>query len=552
VLFVQLVSLAVSQKTNIPVTRGIVAANAVIDTCLVAICLLVWRRRVPSRYAHVAAMAIWWAPVAASLCSYFVTQNTRLFELMLLETMSGVVMLSSAWLVGSYVWFDLLWLAVARTSEDLLFHTLSLLVVQIFVVVLQRLKIGTMLESERHRLAAVRQLEELQRSEHARAEMAEHLVHSQRLDAIGTLAAGLAHDMNNVLAAIMGLAYELAETTAQPATRDDLNTIVREAERGAELTRALLAFSRRGQYRRQILTIGEIVHDVVALLGRTLPKSIEIETKLDAPETCVEGDPTQFSQALVNLGINASDAMHGKGRLCLHGDVVELGAEPAAALQLAPGRYARVVVIDTGSGIDEATRARMFEPFFTTKALGKGTGLGLALVWGVVTKARGTVTVDSELGRGSTFSIYLPVAAGAPTPRVSQASMSRLPARGTVLVVDDEPAVRETTTRMVKRLGLAAIAASGGEECLQVMAQHEGEIAVVLLDMGMPGMSGAEVFEEIRARSNARIVIATGYAFEEQVQALVKRGARLLEKPFKQEALEREMNLAFGRTNDSA
>ncbi len=351
--------------------------------------------------------------------------------------------------------------------------------------------------------------------------------------------------MNNVLAAIMGLAGHRAADVDDRAAADDLAQIVREAERGAELTRGLLTFSRRGQYRKEVLPIGAILDDVVAILGRTLPKAIEIEKQVRHADACVEGDPTQFQQALLNLGINAADAMNGKGHLMMRAETVEMSEPIAGLLRLPPGNYARLTVVDTGSGMDEKTRARVFEPFFTTKPMGKGTGLGLALVWGVAAKALGTVTVDSELNKGTTFSIYLPLTAQR-SQRVPTANPApRIKKCGTVLVVDDEPAVRRATTRMLERLGLRTLAAADGEQALALYDQHADEIGLVVLDMGMPGMTGSDVFRELRARSKVSVLIATGYAVEEEVQSLVSDGARILEKPFKLDALSLEVERAL-------
>jgi CheY-like chemotaxis protein len=331
--------------------------------------------------------------------------------------------------------------------------------------------------------------------------------------------------------------------------RADASDILREAERGAELTRGLLSFSRRGHYRREVLRVGALVDEVAALLGRTLPKTVMIEKQIGEADACVEGDPTQFSQALVNLGINASDAMTGHGRLVIDSDVIAI--EAGSALSLVPGCYVRLRVTDTGSGMDAATRARVFEPFFTTKAMGKGTGLGLALVWGVVKKARGTVTVDSELGHGSTFALYLPLSASQPVAVAAPTASGRFQ-RGTVLVIDDEPAVRATTAKMLERLGLRTLAADGGVAGLEQYDAHAAEIGLVVLDMGMPGMNGAEVFRALRERGNVPILIATGYAVEEELQQLVATGARLLEKPYKLAALESEVERALGIARSAA
>jgi two-component system cell cycle sensor histidine kinase/response regulator CckA len=550
VLLAQVVGLALSESAGIPLTKAVIYANVVIDVVVATLGLLLWLRRVPLRDANLVAAILWSGPVLSTLFSLAATQSSHLFALILLEIATGVVMLSSSWLIVLFVIFDAAWLVIGISVDlkDFAFESTDVLVAQCFVILLHRMKLATVVQSEELRLAVVRQLEELRASEAARAELAEQLVHSQRLDAIGTLAAGLAHDMNNVLGAIMGLADELAHAARDTSQHTDLEQIVREAERGAELTRGLLAFSRRGQYRRQIVSVGEIIDDVAGLLGRTLPKAIELDKDVFDSTACIEGDPTQFSQAIMNLGLNAADAMNGKGVLRIVSETVDLEGAEATALQLAAGRYVRIEVIDTGTGMDEHTRSRLFEPFFTTKPLGKGTGLGLALVWGVVTKSRGTVAVASKLGHGSTFSIYLPICDGEPRPRISSSNLNpQTSTRGTVLIVDDEPSVREATARMLTRLGLKVIAAAGGEEGLRLFQTHSNEICLVLLDMAMPGMSGADVFAALRAHSKVRVIIVTGYALEDQVQDLAERGARVLEKPFRLDALEREIDAALGR-----
>jgi signal transduction histidine kinase/CheY-like chemotaxis protein len=538
IALVQVLALATSTDAGIPLTPSIIAINLAVIAIGIALSVLLFTRRVTSRWASAAAAFVFWSPVITSGLSFVETHQQHLFVLLLLEMCAGAVMLSWRWLLGSFVVFDLLFVPIALRLEpnEIVFAMLAMLSAQFFAFVFQRLMAHSLAESEQR-------FAELARSEQARAELGEQLVHAQRLDAVGTLAAGLAHDMNNVLAAIMGLADGLAETVEDPLARADASDILREAERGAELTRGLLSFSRRGHYRREVLRVGALVDEVAAMLGRTLPKTVTIEKQIAEGDACIEGDPTQFSQALVNLGINASDAMSGHGRLVIDSDVIAV--EAGSALSLVPGCYVRLRVTDNGSGMDAATRARVFEPFFTTKAMGKGTGLGLALVWGVVKKARGTVTVDSELGRGSTFAIYLPLSASQPVAVVAATASGRFQ-RGTVLVIDDEPAVRATTARMLERLGLRTLAADGGVSGLDLFDSHAAEIGLVVLDMGMPGMNGAEVFRALRTRGNVPILIATGYAVEEELQQLVATGARLLEKPYKLAALESEVERALG------
>ena len=543
------VAMLMSERTNIPLPVDVIRVNVAVLVAISVLSALLWLRRVPEKWGHAVGAMVWWAPIATSLVSYSVTHNPRLFILLLLEMFAGTVMVDAMWLAGSFLLVDVLWvpLAVHAGGDDAAFVVMTLVVSQVFALVIHRLVLHSLAQAEENRLEAERQLGETQRSEQARAELTDQLVHIQRLEAVGTLAAGLAHDMNNVLASIMGFAEGVLETSPDRQAQDDCREILHEAERGAELTRGLLTFSRRGQYRMHVLRIGEIIDEVAALLGRTLPKTVQIEKQLVDGDACIEGDPTQFSTMLVNLGINASDAMNGNGRLIVRAETVDLATDAAATLSISAGRYARIRVTDTGSGMDEATRARVFEPFFTTKPMGKGTGLGLALVWGVVAKARGTVNVESEPGKGSTFSIYLPLTDKQPQRAAESGSMNRLAQRGTVLVVDDEPLVRTTTIRMLERLGLRTLAADGGAEGLKLFDQHASEIALVVLDMGMPGMNGAEVFRLLRERSNVKVLIATGYAMEEDVQSLVSTGARVLEKPFKIAALEQEIERALPR-----
>ena len=370
------------------------------------------------------------------------------------------------------------------------------------------------------------------------ARLHDQLLHPQRVESAGTLAAGLAHDMNNVLAAIMGLAEVALDDRLDPRLRSDLEQIVSEAERGAGLTRSLLAFSRKGQYRKQVLEIDDTLRDALPLLAHTLPKTIELRCELGAGAVRVDGDPVQLVQVLVNFALNAADAMHGAGVLSLASAVVELEAEPAQLLELAPGRYVRLRVTDTGSGMDDATRRRIFEPFFTTKPVGKGTGLGLALVWGVVKGHLGAVDVESELGNGTSFSVYLPVTeAPLPAARGSTGLRRDLPADTTILVVDDEPVVRAGITRILERIGYTVLGAADGAEALRAFAAHQASIGLVVLDMGMPVMDGAECFRQLRRVSGVPVLIATGYALDEQLQAMIAHGAAVIEKPFSSASL---------------
>jgi CheY-like chemotaxis protein len=348
-----------------------------------------------------------------------------------------------------------------------------------------------------------------------------------------------------VLAAITSFAGLVRDELRDPRARGELEQIITEAERGASLTRGLLAFSRRGQYRRHVVSIDSVIRDVLPLLERTLPKTITVRDALDVADLRVDGDPVHLTQALLNFGLNAADAMNGTGTLVLAAVAVDLAA--SNPLSLAPGRYARISVTDTGVGMDAATRQRVFEPFFTTKPIGRGTGLGLSTVWGIARAHDGGVDVESEPGKGATFSLYLPVTRRPLTAPIPRAPSQPIAHSGTMLVVDDEPAVRKGTKRILEKMGFDVVAAPDGAEALRVFRERGGAFDLIVLDMGMPVMSGPECFAALRQQSRVPILIATGYAVDAEAQALVAAGAGLIEKPFRSEDLAREVTRMLRR-----
>lgn len=542
VLAGMVISLASSERVGVALTGAVIAFNAVSISVLVAMSVLLWRRRIAERWAHPALTLVWWLPVAGTLLSQYFSHSTLLAPVLLVEISCAAILLHTGWVIGTQLLISAIWfpLTIRDGGDAAASMLLTGALAQITAIVFHVLMRRSLVRAETLRLEAAEKLAEL-------ARMQDQLLHSQRMEAVGTLAAGIAHDMNNVLGAIMSFAGLVLES-AKPDQRADLEQIVAEAERGASLTRGLLAFSRRGQYRRQVLVLDDIVREVLPLLERTLPKSIEVRSLLTGGSACVEGDPVQLGQALVNFGLNAAHAMTGTGTLELAADVVEL-AEPAATeLSLPPGRYGRLRVTDTGCGMDEAVRRRVFEPFFTTKPMGKGTGLGLSTVWGVARAHNGAASVESELGKGSTFWLHLPLTTAArpraPSPLVIEVA-PELPRR-TVLVIDDEHAVLRGNRRILERMGLEVLTASDGAEGLQVFDAHADAIALVVLDMGMPVMGGAECFVKLRERSRVPVLIATGYAADEHVQALVAAGASLIEKPFQASDLTSRVRAMLG------
>jgi signal transduction histidine kinase/ActR/RegA family two-component response regulator len=368
----------------------------------------------------------------------------------------------------------------------------------------------------------------------ALAESESHLRRAQKMEAVGTLAGGLAHDFNNTLGAVLAAAALLRQDTPAGSEQAELlETIEASARRSAELTRQLLSLSRPDQFRFGAVKLGDVVQQVTGLCGHTFPRSIRLVTELrDAP--LVQGDPGQLEQALLNLCINARDAMPAGGTLTIETGVTALDARTAAALRLSrPGTYARLAVVDTGEGMDEEVQRRLFEPFFTTKPAGRGTGLGLTMVYGAVRAHRGAVRLTSAVGRGSRFELYLPLAE-APALAAAPAKIDVKP-RGTetILVVDDEEAMRRVVGKALGRLGYRVLEAANGVEALRVLEQGQ-QVSGVLLDMMMPEMSGPEAFPQIRRLvPGLPVVVMTGFTEEGVIERMLDLGAdAVLTKPF--------------------
>jgi signal transduction histidine kinase/CheY-like chemotaxis protein len=380
--------------------------------------------------------------------------------------------------------------------------------------------------------AVQRELIERKRAEAEREHLREQLLEAQKLEAIGTLAGGVAHDMNNVLAAILGLADEVGRDVTGRA-RASVDEIVQAARRGTDLTRNLLGFSRRGQYRRERLDLASVVDSVAVLLSRTLPGGIELAATNTAT-AAVDGDRAQLSQALVNLCLNSIDAMNGAGQLRVQVADAIVAGEQARALCLADGRYVSLTVSDTGCGMDRETRSRMFEPFFTTKEQGRGTGLGLAMVYGTVAHHGGAIDVNTESGCGTAITIYLPAVERIAAPPPVAAAAPHVGA-GVVLLVDDEEMLRAVTRRSLERVGYEVIDARNGAEGVERFRERQAEICLVVLDMAMPVMGGAECFRQLRAIDpHVRVLLASGYALEEDARDCLAAGALgFLEKPFR-------------------
>jgi CheY-like chemotaxis protein len=362
------------------------------------------------------------------------------------------------------------------------------------------------------------------------------------MEAVGTLAGGIAHDFNNLLTVIQGYGQLLAERLKDNAElAAEVKQIEDAAQRAAALTRQLLAFSRRQVLKPKVLDLNSVVTGMDRMLRRVIGEDIELVTKTAADLGQVQADPGQVEQVIMNLAVNARDAMPEGGKLIFETRNVELDdAYAREHMGARPGQYAMLAVTDTGVGMDAQTQAHIFEPFFTTKELGRGTGLGLSTVYGIVKQSGGYITVYSEPGRGSTFKIYLPRALQ-PAAAASAAARVEQKARGTetILLLEDDHGLRELAVRVLRTSGYTVLEAANGEQAERVCREHAGEIHLLLTDVVMPGQSGPEVARRLSPlRPAMKVLYISGYAPNAIVeQGTLGPGAAFLHKPFTPSAL---------------
>ncbi len=381
-----------------------------------------------------------------------------------------------------------------------------------------------------------------------RAKAEKELRQVQRLDAIGRLAGGIAHDFNNLLGVILGQSEILLDRFREEATFHSLEMIKESAQRGATLTRQLLAFSRRQVLEPRVLNLNVILGDVEKLLRRVIGEDIELKFQTDAKLGSVEADPGQLEQVIVNLAINARDAMPSGGKLTITTANVKLDESYVdRRVVVRPGSYVQLGVTDTGCGMDEQTQSRIFEPFFTTKEVGKGTGLGLATVYGIVKQSGGYIWVYSEPGHGSAFRISLPmVEALAEGPARVQPREEPLRGSGTILIVEDDASLREVTCEFLKSSGYTVLETGSPDEALCTVEHHEGPIDLLLTDMIMPKMNGRELAARLSAaRPGMKILYVSGYAdgiVRDDAQRALEPGLAFLQKPYTRYALTRKVH----------
>jgi len=374
--------------------------------------------------------------------------------------------------------------------------------------------------------------------ERERRRLEEQLLQSQKMEAVGQLAAGLAHDFNNVLTAVLGSSeLLLLDTPAGATTREEIEIIRDAATRAQDLIRQLLAFSARQVLKPVVLDLSALVDNVHKMLRRLIGEDIALTSTFAPGLGRVRADPGQMEQVLVNLAVNARDAMPAGGRLTLATANTDIEPPPpgaGAGGPVPPGRYVMLQVTDTGSGMDAMTQARIFEPFFTTKARGRGTGLGLATVYGIVRQSGGHVAVESAPGAGTTFRIYLPrveealTAAAPPQPPPATAGS------GTILLVEDERLVRVLARKVLEQAGYRVLVAEGGAQALELARGHNGVIDLLVTDVVMPEMSGREVMRRLlQERPAVRVLYMSGYSDEAVAQhGVLDVGTSFIAKPF--------------------
>jgi PAS domain S-box-containing protein len=359
------------------------------------------------------------------------------------------------------------------------------------------------------------------------------LRHAQKMEAVGTLAGGIAHDFNNLLMGIQGYAsLIMLKTDREHPNYKNLNSIETLVQNGADLTKQLLGFARDGKFDVKSTDMNEIARETLRMYGRT-KREISIYEEYEEAIWPVEVDQGQLQQVLLNLFVNAGQAMPGGGDLTLVTNNLILGAHEAKEFGLPPARYVRISISDSGIGIDEGTQQRIFEPFFTTKERGHGTGLGLASAYGIIQNHQGTIDVVSQVGEGATFHIYLPASDKAIKDEKPLIKNNHNGPE-TVLLVDDEDFILKVGSQILQELGYAVLTACSGQEALEIYSEKKDEIDIVVLDMIMPGMGGGETFDSIKAlKLDAKVLLSSGYSIMGEASDILSRGCQgFIQKPF--------------------
>jgi PAS domain S-box-containing protein len=386
-----------------------------------------------------------------------------------------------------------------------------------------------------------------------RRELDRRIRGAQKMEAVGRLAGGIAHDFNNVLTVILGRARLLLDDLpVDSPLREDIGQIISASQRAASLTSRLLAFSRSQVLQERIVDLSATATDMEGLLRPLIPTRVALHFVTPEAGTFVRVDPIQLQQVLLNLSINARDAIPGKGSLTFRVETREFTRRDAAAMpwEMAPGHYAVLSVEDTGTGIPPEILDRIFEPFFTTKPEGQGTGLGLSMVYGMMKQSRGFVTVESEVGKGSTFRLIFPSVAGAADE--SEGRGSRPPTgaaeRARILVVEDDPGVGGIVTLVLERAGHVVLRAGNGREALELVEADPSAIDLIISDVVMPEMSGSELVQVLKKRGHPHpVILISGFSEEELSREARHDAAAFLRKPFSPEELTEILGKVLGK-----
>jgi signal transduction histidine kinase len=405
-------------------------------------------------------------------------------------------------------------------------------------------------EKERMFLAVIIDITERARAEEEKRKLQAQLLHSQKMEAVGQLAGGIAHDFNNILTAIIGYGnVALMSMEEDHPVRSSIDQMLSAADRAATLTQSLLAFSRRQIINPRAVSAGGIIERVQKLLHRIIGEDIELTTAFTAEDATVLVDAGQIEQVLINLCANARDAMPDGGHLAIETSLATIGEDYIRAHGYGKvGDYVLITVTDDGQGIDEQTRQRIFEPFFTTKEVGKGTGLGLAMAYGIVKQHSGYINVDSQPGRGTTFRIYLPrhrmavstAAASEPAP----------PPRGgteTVLLAEDDAQLRKLARSVLVDFGYTVIESSDGADAIEKFREHRDRVQIIVVDVVMPKKNGREVYEAARQiKPGVKVLFMSGYPSNVIAsKGVLEPGITLLSKPLAPQDLLRAVRTAL-------
>jgi PAS domain S-box-containing protein len=380
----------------------------------------------------------------------------------------------------------------------------------------------------------------------------EQLLQSQKLEAVGKLAGGIAHDFNNLLTAILGYTELLLDRLRESdPLRGDVEEIRKAGARAAGLTRQLLAFSRKQVFQPKVINMNDVVANMDAMLHRLLGEDIERKSVITEGLWNVRADPGQMEQVILNLAVNARDAMPGGGKITVETANVVLDESYARShVAVTPGPYVLIALSDTGSGMDEKTRARIFEPFFTTKGPGKGTGLGLSTVYGIVKQSQGVVWVYTEPGKGTTFKVYLPAVMDSAEPLVPVEEITAVLYNGseTILLAEDEDIVRDLVMKVLRAGGYKVLPARDGMEAIRIGDSHKGTIHLLVTDVVMPRMSGRELVGRILpARPQMKVMYMSGYTENAIVHhGVLEEGVEFIQKPFKTTDLVRRVREVLG------